>query len=301
MVIERMARLTKSRVLRGWVWFAFILCSALIGSVMPARSPNPPAKRTLGEIPRSQQKLIALTFDDGPRPFVLFGTKTAGSVSSPSLLGLLDREGVKATFFVMGWRLADSADRSCRKIDVGVNCRQAAEEEHRRGHEIENHTYGHGDFRLMSRRYGEAWILNDIDKASQVIQSVDRERPHYVRPPDWDIWPELQARIEGRGYVVMTKVVGRGSHDFVRQDVDSQDYLYWQSNNRPPADPSLQHYVLQRIDQRERQGIYDHVLVFHELPHSVQVLATLIPELKNRGYRFVLLRDYMKTVSAESQ
>ena len=75
--------------------------------------------------------------------------------ASASLLDLLDREGAKATFFVMAWRLAPAADKDCRKIDTGITCRQAAEEEHRRGYEIENHTYGHGNFRLMQKRYGE--------------------------------------------------------------------------------------------------------------------------------------------------
>ena len=55
-------------------------------------------------------------------------------------------------------------------------------------------------------------------------------------------------------------------------------------------------YVLQRIEQRERKGVSTHILVFHELPISVEVLSTLIPELKKRGYEFVTLRDYMKTV-----
>ncbi len=286
---------TCARLLAG-----IILFSTLVGGIPPRGATNPPPKRTPGNTSKPE-KLIALTFDDGPRPFVLFGTKGAGNVSSPSLLGLLDREGVKATFFVMGWRLAESAERNCRKIDVGVDCRQAAQEEHRRGHEIENHTFGHGDFRVMSRRYGEAWILSDIDKASRVIQSVTGQRPEYLRPPDWSIWPELQDRIQARGYFVMTKMVGKGPVDFARQDVDSQDYLYWQAKSPRPADTSLQRYITQRIDQRERKGIYNHVLVFHELPLSVQVLSTLIPELKGRGYRFVLLHDYMKSMSAGPQ
>jgi len=89
--------------------------------------------------PVNQRKLIALTFDDGPKPYVLLGTRSGRGVPSASLLGLLDREHVKATFFVMGWRLSKNADDRCRKVDGGV-CRETAEEEHRRGHEIENHT-----------------------------------------------------------------------------------------------------------------------------------------------------------------
>src|SRR5262249_4115437 len=51
----------------------------------------------------STDKLIALTFDDGPRPYVLFGTK--GNHASPSLVDVLERNDVTATFFVVGWRL----------------------------------------------------------------------------------------------------------------------------------------------------------------------------------------------------
>ena len=53
------------------------------------------------------EKLIALTFDDGPRPYVLYGVKAAGAASNANqgMLDVLDRAGVKATFFYMGWRL----------------------------------------------------------------------------------------------------------------------------------------------------------------------------------------------------
>ena len=222
----------------GWLALCMMLCSALTGVTPPKSATRPAPTPTSGNAAASK-RLIALTFDDGPRPYVLLGTKDRAGVSSPSLLGLLDREGVKATFFVMGWRLADSADHSCRQVNVGINCRQAAEEEHRRGHEIENHTYGHGDFRRMSKRYGEAWILSDIDKASRTIQSVTGKKPEYVRPPDWDIWQDLQERIESRGYHVMSKYVGHAPDALAWQDVDSQDYLYWHPSSAKLIDPSL--------------------------------------------------------------
>jgi len=239
------------------------------------------------------KKLIALTFDDGPRPWVLKGNSQPG-FASPSLLDLLDREGVKATFFVMAWRLAPAADKECLKIDAGITCRQAAEEEHRRGHEIENHTYGHGDFRRMNKRYGEEWILNDIDRASRTIEPITGVKPRYLRPPDWDIWPELAQHIEARGYHVMTKST---SVPPVLRDVDSEDYFCYGKNQSRCPQPSLYDYVLRTITQRERQGLDDQILVFHELPTSVKVLSKLIPELKRRGYTFVTLQKYMEAVA----
>ena len=252
-------------------------------------APSPGSDAVPSPDQRDAGKLIALTFDDGPKPYVLLGTRSGKGVPSRSLLDLLDSERVKATFFVMGWRLSKNADDLCRKVDGGV-CRQAAEEEHRRGHEIENHTYGHGDFRLMEKRYGDAWILNDIERASTVIQTITGSRPHDLRPPDWDIWPALEAKIEARGYHVMTR---SRSVPAALRDVDSEDYFCVGHDLSKCPKPSDYDYVLGNIERRERAGVQNHILVFHELPESVELLARLIPVLKQRGYSFVLLQRYL--------
>jgi len=241
-------------------------------------------------------KLIALTFDDGPKPYVLLGTRSGKGVPSQSLLALLDRQGVKATFFVMGWRLSKNADAQCRREEGGV-CRDAAEEEHRRGHEIENHTYGHGDFRVMVKRYGEEWVLNDIEHASAIIQSITSLKPAYLRPPDWTIWPEIQQKIEARGYHVMTKSTAVAA---ALRDVDSEDYFCAGRDVSKCPKPSDYDYVLRTLGQREREGIHAHILVFHELPESVELLSRLIPELTSRGYMFMPLRTYMAEVNRQT-
>ncbi|MGD0126406.1 MAG: polysaccharide deacetylase family protein [Terriglobia bacterium] len=270
------------------------LCMLMIvfATTVPTRTPSTLANAGLRADAAQGSKLIALTFDDGPKPFVLMGTSTGKGLSSKSLLKLLDQQNVKATFFVMGWRLSKNADAKCRQDDGGV-CREAAEEEHRRGHEIENHTFGHGDFRLMVKRYGEDWVLNDIDKASTAIQSITGVKPSCLRPPDWTIRPELEKKIEARGYHVMTR-----SRDVppAMRDVDSEDYFCAGRSLAKCPKPSDYDYVLRNIAQRERQGVQQHILVFHELPQSVELLSRLIPELKTRGYRFVTLRTYMSLI-----
>jgi peptidoglycan/xylan/chitin deacetylase (PgdA/CDA1 family) len=262
---------------------------ALATPVYAAKDPPTPENAGARAHATRSAQLIALTFDDGPKPYVLMGTRSGRGVSSQSLLGLLDQQGVKATFFVMGWRLSKNADEKCRQVDGGV-CREAAEEEHRRGHEIENHTYGHGNFRVMEKRYGEAWVLNDIERASLFIQKITGNRPTYLRPPDWTIWPELEKKIEARGYHVMTK--SRAMPPALR-DVDSEDYFCAGRDLAKCPKPSDYDYVLRSIEQRERQGVDQHILVFHELPQTVELLSRLIPELKKRGYSFVTLRTYM--------
>jgi peptidoglycan/xylan/chitin deacetylase (PgdA/CDA1 family) len=188
-------------------------------------------------------------------------------------------------------RLVSFADKDCRKVDVGITCRQAAEEEHRRGHEIENHTYGHGNFKQMKARYGEDWILNDLDRANRTIESITGVKALYVRPPEWTVWPELAQKIEARGYHLMSKSTSLPPE---RRDVDSQDYFCVGKNLTKCPQPSLYEYVMKTIEQREHKGVCGHILVFHELPNSVDVLSRILPELKKRGYTFVTLQDYLK-------
>src|SRR6185437_10963045 len=88
-------------------------------------------------------KLIALTFDDGPRPYVLFGSKEAAH-PAPGLADILDKNGIKATFFVVGWRLTPKTWGEPRhEENIGVTCLDAAQQLIRRGHELEDHTYSH--------------------------------------------------------------------------------------------------------------------------------------------------------------
>src|SRR5208337_461821 len=99
----------------------------------------------------SADKLIALTFDDGPRPYVLFGSK--GDHAGPSLVNVLDDNGVKATFFVVGWRLTPKTWGERRhEENVGITCIDAAEQLVRRGHELEDHTYSHIELGAAERK-----------------------------------------------------------------------------------------------------------------------------------------------------
>jgi peptidoglycan/xylan/chitin deacetylase (PgdA/CDA1 family) len=269
----------------------------LMEGVRPAAMAAKARRASPSAGPAAGRKLIALTFDDGPKPYVLFGSSLPKGPKSASLLDLLQRERVKATFFVMGWRLAPSADKFCIQQDGGRTCRSGAQEEHSLGYEIENHTYGHGNFRLMEKRYGDAWILNDIDRCSRAIQSITGVRPRDVRPPDWTIWPALQRKIEARGYHLMSR---SRSLPAALRDVDSQDYFCAGSNPIHCPKPSLYAYVLATIAQREHRGVYDHILCFHELPLTVQLLSRLIPILKQQGYQFVTLSDYFHNVGFPS-
>lgn len=101
----------------------------------------------------SNQKIVALTFDDGPKE------KTA------DLLDILKEKGIKATFFVVGKQVEIFPDMLIRMYEEG--------------HEIQNHTYSHRDMEYLSVRD----ITQEIFRTSSIVRSYTGRGTQYVRPP----------------------------------------------------------------------------------------------------------------------
>ena len=239
-------------------------------------------------------KLIALTFDDGPRPYVLFGSK--GDHRAPGLVDILDQNGVKATFFVVGWRLSPKTwGEPKHEENIGVSCLDAAGQLIRRGHELEDHTYSHLELRTAERKNGEQWVMHDVDRGAAAIKAVTGTQPLYVRPPDWIITSDARRDMEKQGYRVLTI---SSENPMAMRDVNSLDYLCAGKAVGCPK-PSLVDGVLKQLEQREKKGTYTHILAFHELSTTAAAMPRLISDLKARGYRFVTLTEYMKLVGSK--
>ena len=121
-----------------------------------------------------QKKSVYLTFDDGPIP-----------EATPFVLDVLDRYGVKATFFMVG----DNVRKYPEIYKMVVE----------RGHCVGNHTFNHiGGFRHSSKEY-----LENTEKANLLIHS------HLFRPPHG--WMRiLQYRLLRKHYrIVMWDLVTR--------------------------------------------------------------------------------------------
>jgi peptidoglycan/xylan/chitin deacetylase (PgdA/CDA1 family) len=104
---------------------------------------------------RTTEKVVALTFDDGPDP-----------AGTPALLDLLARKGVRATFFCVGRQVAGHRELA-RRI--------AAE-----GHLIGNHSFDHS---RATNFFGEARLRADLERAQQEITRAAGRAPEYFRPP----------------------------------------------------------------------------------------------------------------------
>jgi peptidoglycan/xylan/chitin deacetylase (PgdA/CDA1 family) len=97
---------------------------------------------------------VALTIDDGPDPRV-----------TPMVLDILDRYGVRATFFCVG-------DEAQRHPDL---CRDIV----RRGHAVENHSQSHTP---LFAALGPRRIALDVDRGQRTLQGITGESPRFFRP-----------------------------------------------------------------------------------------------------------------------
>ena len=241
----------------------------------------------------ASDKLIALTFDDGPRPYVLFGSK--GEHPGPGLVSVLDSNGVKATFFVVGWRLTPKTWGEPRaEENIGVTCLDAAHRLVQDGYELEDHTYSHIELRSAERKRGEQWVLGDVNRGAQAIKAVTGTQPRYLRPPDWIITDAARRDLERQGYQLLTI---SSENPIALRDINSLDYLCAGKHPAGCPKPSLAAGVMAQIEQREKHGVYTHILAFHELSSTTAVMPELISDLKTRGYRFVTLSEYMRLVA----
>lgn len=126
------------------------------------------------EVP-TDEKIIALTFDDGPDPS-----------DTPAILDLLNQYGAKATFFVIGKRVEKHPDLVKREL--------------REGHEIANHTYSHPYFK--KRIPGEK-VQEEILKAEQIIFDTTGHKPNLFRPPGGYYGENLVNASKKSGYLVV--------------------------------------------------------------------------------------------------
>jgi peptidoglycan/xylan/chitin deacetylase (PgdA/CDA1 family) len=119
----------------------------------------------------TEEKRVALTFDDGPHP-----------VHTPQLCEMFDRKGIPATFFVVGKRIRQFPEI----LELVVE----------RGHEIGNHTDHHVPLPLLSRR----GIRRELAVTGDLVARVTGRVPEFFRPPMGWFNRAAIAEVVGMGY-----------------------------------------------------------------------------------------------------
>ena len=198
---------------------------------------------------------VALTFDDGPDP-----------QTTPRILATLQKQNIKATFFVLGSQVEKHPALLRRIVEEG--------------HTIGNHTYDHpdmsnltpGQMRVELQRTQKA-----VDKAMGYHYEMQIMRPPYGEP-----------YFDGSGALPAFQRIVRQEQLFpVVWTIDTQDYL---KAGNPRG-------IVKSVVRRGRTGRgkdRDQVVLMHDI-HSqdAQALPGIIDHLEHQGREFVSVNDLL--------
>ncbi len=192
-------------------------------------------------VPYREKKMAYLTFDDGP-----------DETNTPAILDILQKEQVKATFYVLG-KAASAYPHVLQRI-------------FQEGHAIGNHSYDHDYDRLYASTGN---YLAEMEETDELLCSLIGMRPLITRAPGGRMGHFNDAYAEAmvlNGYV---------EHDW----------------NVSSADTAPNHPVAQDfIDNIDAQAVTDCAIILmhsssgHE--ETVKALPGIIRILKERGYSF---------------
>ncbi len=200
---------------------------------------------------------VALTFDDGPDP-----------TWTPLILDVLKREGVKATFFIVGSRAELYPYLVRRIVDEG--------------HELGNHTYTHSNVATIS---GQQMRL-ELNATQRLIETVTGRSTLLFRPPyNADSHPTKFEEIrplnlaQAMGYMI------------VLEDIDSLD---WQRDGVEN--------ILERVKRERNAG--GNMVLLHDAGgdrrQTLDALPQIIDYFQRRGDRIVPLHEMLGKTFADT-
>jgi peptidoglycan/xylan/chitin deacetylase (PgdA/CDA1 family) len=205
-----------------------------------------------------ERKTLSLTFDDGPGP------------ATTELARYLAREGVRATFFVIGRHVA----RYAGVIELLVEM----------GHLVGNHTLTHPNLRDLG--YGAAY--GEIRETHRLLADVVQSGPHFFRAP-WGHWPGESPNLPD--LLNLDPDLGRYVGP-IHWDVDGHDYDHWELG-RSVTDCAASYR--QVIAASKGAGI----VLMHDSRHDgndaayrpLELMKELLPTLRAEGYEFLRLDE----------
>jgi peptidoglycan/xylan/chitin deacetylase (PgdA/CDA1 family) len=199
-------------------------------------------------------KSLCFTFDDGPGPNTI------------PIAEYLHREGIRATFFVVGKYAIESPEILARLIELG--------------HTVGNHTYEHPDLPY--------YVSLNGDIQDQVLRTDAVIRPYvgnnvFFRAPYGKWSPEVAAELNANLFTALNYIGP------IHWDIGGVDCWHW--FNGWSVEAAVDAYVLDI--EKHGKGI----VVFHDeiadmdflkpANQTLELLKQLVPKLKTQGYTFV--------------
>ncbi|HZG57112.1 polysaccharide deacetylase family protein [Paenibacillus sp.] len=195
---------------------------------------------------------VSLTFDDGPDP-----------VYTPRLLDVLQRYGVKATFFVVG-KHAEAHPEIVERM-------------HREGHSIGIHNYLHRSNWLMRPKT----VAKQVRMTAEAIERITGEKPKLYRPP-WGVMNVFDFASRSRMQIVLWSMMAGDWRESTGAEKigarlskslrGGQVYLLHDCGNTFGADIGAP-------------------------KHTIAALEKFIPEALERGFSFVRVDELIQTTA----
>ena len=136
-----------------------------------------------------EKKMVALTFDDGP-----------SNQNTNRILDVLEQNHARATFFVIGKRIADRTEVIARALSLGC--------------EIGSHTWGHSDF----TKYPKSALIDSLKKTDEAMVSNFNYHMTLFRPPYASINKDVENVSKDMGYAMI--LWSGSSHDWSIKDAN---------------------------------------------------------------------------------
>lgn len=193
-------------------------------------------------------RLLALTYDDGPN-----------DAATSQLLEVLARNGVRATFFMMGRHVAQRPELA-REVAAA-------------GHVIGNHTYSHPNLIFASR----SQLIRELENCTRALDDAIGPHSNLFRPPFGARRPDVLAEVRRRGFIP------------VMWSVTAYD---WNTDSANVVEAR----VARQIRGGEVILMHDggHLAMGADRSATVEATDRLIRRYKGEGYKFVTVPEMMK-------
>ena len=191
----------------------------------------------------NEEKKIALTFDDGPHP-----------KKTQEIIKVLEKYGVKATFFVVGVNVKNYPRAMQALVDSG--------------YEIGNHTYSH----KLLKNADKARIKDEIEKTEIEIIKNGSEKTKLIRPPCGEYNENL------------IDISLENDYKIVLWNIDTRDWAHTKKND-------IAKNVLSKIKGGDIILFHDYISGKND---TVEALELIIPSLLEQGYEFVSVSELLQ-------
>jgi peptidoglycan/xylan/chitin deacetylase (PgdA/CDA1 family) len=229
----------------------FMVCSTLAVMVALCFAADPETA-SMPLAPR----VVALTFDDGP-----------SALYTPQILDILKKNGVHATFFVIGENVEKYPALVKREVDEG-NC-------------VGNHTWSHPlNAPLESKKH----LVTQILRTDSAVFNAAGVHTSLLRPPHGWESPWMVRNAEALGYNVVTWTV------------DPKDWRHPSAN-----------VIIKRVERANGKSaivLLHDGLGLRPNPkqgNTLKALQEIIDDFKSRGYAFVTIEQLVRDPDLEKQ